>query len=201
MPAAGPAPGQDSIEAAFAAVYDPASAVRRVVAPGARPPAVGPAVTGVTAYRGEDHWHLVTLGLTDLVAKAPGTQADRSGFGHELTLLTPATDVPPPWAFDLLVGTARVCGAVGRPFHPGARLAPGGPIDGGASALCAVGIREDPFVTPLTLPFGEYRFLQAVGVTDVEYRLMQRAGTLKVLAALAARDPLLRTDPRRGGSG
>lgn len=201
MNATGPAPGRDSIQAAFAARYDPVTAVHKLVVPDAGAPAGEGVLSAISAYRGDDHWHFVTLGLTDLVAKPAGGRRDRSGFGHELTLLTPAADTPPGWAFDLLLGTARVCVAVGRPFHAGARLAPGGPIDGGASALCAIGLREDPLVTPLALPFGRYVFLQAVGVTDVEYRLMQRAGTLKVLERLAVRDPLLRTDPARAGSG
>jgi hypothetical protein len=123
--------------------------------------------------------------------------AVRSGFGHELTLTTPASDRAPDWAFDLLLGTARVCVTHARPFHAGARLAPGAPVDGGGSALVALGLREDPLVTPVAFPFGTFVLLQAVGVTDVEYRLMQRAGTLKVLERLALRDPLLRTDPRR----
>ncbi len=192
------AAGRDSIEAAFAAVYGPAQPEHRAPPPAQRPPHSGGVVHGISAYRGEDHWHLVTLGLTDLFAKSPGQMAVRSGFGHELTLIVPV-DGPtvPDWAFDLLLGTARVTVTHGRPFHAGARLAPGGPVDGRASGLVALGLREDPLVTPTEFPFGEYVLLQAVGVSDVEYRLMQRVGTLRVLDGLAARDPLLRTDPAR----
>jgi hypothetical protein len=191
------APGRASIEAAFAAVYGPAAPEHRAPPPDQRPPHPGGVVHGISAYRGEDHWHLVTLGLTDLFAKAPGQMAARSGFGHELTLIVPGTDRPPEWAFDLLLGTARVTVTHGRPFHAGARLAPGGPVDGRSSGIVALGLREDPLVVPTAFPFGAYVFLQAVGVSDVEYRLMQRAGTLTVLERLAVKDPLLRTDPAR----
>ncbi len=194
-----PAPGRAAIESAFAAVYGPGAPVRRVPPPEQLPPHPGGVVHGISAYRGDDLWHLVTLGLTDLEAKSPGQIAARSGFGHELTLIVPAGEdaAPPDWAFDLLLGTARVTVTHGRPFHAGARLAPGGPVDGGTTDLVALGLREDPLVRPAAFPFGAWVLLQAVGVTEVEYRLMQRAGTLTVLDALAARDPLLVTDPAR----
>ncbi len=167
--------------------------------PAVQVPAPEPPLPTIAAYRGADHWHLVTFGLTDQVAKTAGQPAQVSGFGHELTLVVPADDQSPPaWAFELLLGAARVCVAHGRPLHDGARMAPGGPVDGAASKLVACGVRTDPSVIPTSFPFGRFAFLQLVGVTDVEYRLMRRAGTSAVLDALARRDPLLRTDPVRG---
>ncbi|WP_354701504.1 hypothetical protein DSM112329_01823 [Paraconexibacter sp. AEG42_29] len=192
------APGWDSIEAAFGAVYGEAGREHRAPQLAQQPPAAGGVLNGISAYRARDYWHFVTFGLTDLFVRTSGDHRDPSGFGHELTLITPRGDGPPQWAFDLLLGTARVCVTHSRPFHAGARLAPGAPVDGASSKLLALGLREDPVVTPSDFPFGRYVLLQAVGVTDMEYRLMQRAGTLTVLDALARRDPLLRTDPERG---
>lgn len=175
-----------SAEAAFATHYGE-GAVRRV----ARAPD-GDVLRGIAAYRGNGHWHLVTLGLAAAVPAArDGAAAQR--LGHELTLLVPAADDPPAWAFALLDGAARTALAVGRPFHAGARMAPGPPVDGADSALVALGVREDPRVRPV----GTDALLQLVGVTVGEYLLMQRVGTALVLERLAARDPLLVTDPDR----
>lgn len=192
------APGWDSIEATARAVYGGAAPDHRAPPPQQQPPHEGGVLNGISAYRADDHWRLVTFGLTDLFAKTAGDPAGVSHFGHELTLTTPPTDRAPDWAFELLMGTARVVATHGRPFHAGARLAPGGPVDGAASKLVALGLRADPVLKPATFPFGKYLFLQAVGVTDVEFRLMRRAGTLMVLDRLAVRDPLLLTDPARG---
>jgi hypothetical protein len=191
------APGWDSIEAAFRARYGDAAPEHRAPPPGEQPPAEGAALNGISAYRGDDHWHLVTFGFTELFAKAPEDDPEVSGWGHELTLLTPPAEHPPDWAFALLMGVARTARAVGRPFHAGARLAPGEPVDGAGSGLVALGLREDPLVTPTAFPFGRYAFLQVVGVTAGEYGVMRKVGTDLVLAKLAERDPLLRTDPAR----
>jgi hypothetical protein len=93
----------------------------------------------------------------------------------------------------LLDGAARTAVAFGRPLHDGARMAPGAPVDGAGSGLVALGIRTDPLVRPA----GPAVVLQAVGVTLGEHALMGRVGTALVLDRLAARDPLLRTDPSR----
>ena len=117
------APGRSSIEAAFRAAYGTQEPERRAPPADQRPPAPGAVLDAINAYRGEDHWHLVTLGLTDLAGPSSGSQI--SGLGHELTLLTPPAEHAPEWAFALLLGVARTVRAVGRPLHAGARLAPG----------------------------------------------------------------------------
>ena len=137
--------------------------------------APGDPARAVHVYRAEDRWHLVTEGVA----------------GGELSVLTPAGAdgaQPPGWAVALLLGAAATAAAVGRPLHAGARLAPGPPLDGARTGLVALGVREDP-VDP------EVR--QLVGVTRGEHALMGRTSTALVLARLAERDPLLRTDPAR----
>lgn len=182
--------GAASIEAAFAAVHG-------AQAPERRAPALDGVLQTINAYRGKDHWHLVTLGFTELRAKAAGADPELSGWGHELTLITPPAAHPPEWAFALLLGTAHTIEVAGRPLHAGARLAPGPPLDGAGTGLTAIGVREDPFVTPVAFPFGRYTFLQLVGVTAGEFGVMRKVGTELVLSKLAERDPLLRTDPAR----
>jgi hypothetical protein len=176
-----------SVEAAFAAHYGE-GAERRVARA-----SEGDVLRGIGAFRGPDHWHLVTLGLAAVVPEPRDDRPTPAPFAQELTLVVPAADRPPGWAFALLDGAARTAIAVGRPFHAGARMAPGAPVDGAGSGLVALGIRADPLVTPS----GPYVLLQAVGVTSGEYLLMQRVGTELVLEKLAARDPLLTTDPAR----
>ncbi len=140
-------------------------------------PGVEPLRAGdITAYRGADRWHMVTTGL--------------ARFGREISVIVPPSEHPPDWATDLLLGIARVVLTVERGLHDGARMAPGLPI--GGSDLVAVAIRADPLVDDV---------LQAVGITEVEYRLMQQVGTQTVLEKLALRDPLLRTDPARAVPG
>lgn len=176
-----------SVAAAFAAHYGE-GATRRV----ARAPK-GDVLGGIAAYRGEGHWHLVTLGLADERPAARDGGAAAGPLGHELSVLVPAADRPPAWAFALLDGAARTAIAVGRPLHPGARMAPGAPVDGAGSGLVALGVRTDPLVAAA----GPHAVLQVVGLTTGEYLLMQRVGTALVLDRLAARDPLLLTDPGR----
>ncbi len=180
------------VERAFTAVHGagPAHRVR---------PEDG-AVAGIAAYplAGGTGWHLVTHGLAEELgqeltvivppAGAPGAAAARAGAP------TTAADAPPPpaWAFEVLAGVARTLRAAGRGLHPGARLAPGEPLDGRTTGLVALGVREDPLVTVPGLAL-----LQVVGVTAGEHALMGRVGTALVLEKLAARDALLRTDPAR----
>ncbi len=200
------ASGWDSIEVAFRARYGAQAPDHRAPPLTQQPPFEGGVLNGISAYRDEAHWHLVTFGLTDLFgpggaagrgdATERGEATDTSGFGHELTLLTPPSERAPDWAFALLLGVARTLRAAGRPLHPGARLAPGEAIAPG-SGLVALGVREDPLVVPTAFPFGRYALLQVVGVTAGEFGVMRKVGTDVVLGKLAERDALLRTDPAR----
>jgi len=84
-----------------------------------------------------------------------------------------------------------------RPDDASASASPNGTQRGSstscASGLVATGVREDPLVV---VPGGP-PLLQVVGITAGEHALMGRVGTALVLEKLAARDPLLRTDPAR----
>lgn len=177
-------PAPASVEAAFATHYGPG--------PVASAGGAGP-LRGIAVHRGAEHWHLVTLGLATKVPPPREGRAAPDALGHELTLLLPPLSEPPAWAFGLLDGAARTAVAVGRPFHVGARMAPGAPVDGGRSGLVATGVRADPVLPEAA----GASVLQLVPVTAGEFLLMQRAGTALVLERLAARDPLLRTDPTR----
>ena len=193
MPTKSQEPGWESIDAAFAEVY-PAGEPHHV-AP-ALPTALGGALDGISAYAAEDRWHFVTYGLTELYEKE-SDDPDMSGWGYELTVLTPRADEPPAWAFELLLAVATQTGEGGMLFDVGHRLDTGHDISGGVGALTAVAFCEDTLVTPRAFPFGRYKLLQLVGITAAELDDMKASSTQQGLDRLRNRDPLLRTDPGR----
>ena len=127
----GDALGWDSIDAAFAHVY-----------PGIEPHHVAPDVAtalggvldGISAFATDDHWHFVTYGLTELFEK-DSQDAELSGWGYELTPITPASKRPPAWAFELLVAVARLTQEQGTWLAPGRRLETGSDVTGGKGPL------------------------------------------------------------------
>jgi suppressor of fused-like protein len=184
------APGWDSISAAFAAAYPGVKPLHMATTP---PGELGAALDGIGAYRGPHGWHYVTYGLTELYDKH-SENADESGWGYELTLLTPAADEPPRWPFRLLLGLAQRLEQDGRWHDVGHRIDLGEPLDGGGSGLTALAVAKDPHATPADFPFGRYAFLRLVGITGDELREMQATSTADVLARF---DPALVTDPLR----
>jgi hypothetical protein len=153
---------------------------------------------GISAYRGDGHWLLVTFGLTELFGKEsddPGT----SGFGFELTLRVPATgEQPAPWALTLLERLGRYVFSTGQVFAAGHRLSPGGPITGSADTrLTALAFADDPVLGPIGTPHGTARFLTVFGITEDKLRTAKETSTADVLASLRSDNPLLVTDPAR----
>lgn len=158
------AAGWESITAAFAHAYPGVDPVHRAPAV---PPGLGGSLNGISAYASDDRWHFVTYGLTELFGK-DSDDPDLSGWGYELTLLTPPSSDPPPWAFNLLLGVAGATQNKGEVFERGHRLDPGGPIDGDVSHLRAIAFTADRVVHPTEFPNGSYEFLQLVGLTRAE---------------------------------
>jgi hypothetical protein len=124
-------------------------------------------IYGLSAYRGADHWLLVTFGLTDLFGPiVPNAQVSGWGFG--------------------------------RPFEPGHRMDPGGPITGKPDTrLTALAFAEDLQLPHIDSPLGSARFLTVVGITADELAQMKATSTQQVLDTLAAGSPTLITDPSR----
>ncbi|MEV4055306.1 suppressor of fused domain protein [Amycolatopsis sp. NPDC049688] len=188
------APGWDAIEAAVAP-HVPAQEPLHW-GTGTVPGQDG--IYGISAYRGDGHWLLVTFGLTELFGKEsddPGT----SGFGFELTLRVPvAGEQPAPWSLTLLQRLGEYVFSTGRGFEPGHRLSPGGPITGSADTrLTAIAFDADPVLGPIGTPHGAARFLTVFGITDDELRTAKETSTADVLASHRRGNPLLVTDPAR----
>jgi suppressor of fused-like protein len=187
------APGWDSIETAFSEVYT--GVAPQHYAPGP-PVSLGGILDGISAYETPSGWHFVTFGLTELFAKE-SADGEVSGWGYELTLRTPQADEPQGWALELLLAVARTTQQQGVQFGEGHRLEVGGCIGGDGSPLSALAFTRDRATQPSLFPFGEYVFLQLVGVTSAELHEMKASSTDAVLRRLADHNRELRTDPDR----
>lgn len=150
----------------------------------------------VAGVRVDDHWHLVTYGMSEIDAKE-SDDPDVSGWGFELTLRVEVSgdgDEEPAWAVDLLTNLAVYVWTSRHAFAPGHHLALGGPMRLGTDThLSAAAVVQDPSLGEITGPFGTVEFLQVVGMTDDELELCRAWSTEGVLELLRARDPLLVT--------
>lgn len=188
------APGWDAIEAAVARVVPAQEPLHwgTDTLPGQD------GIYGLSAYRVDQHWLLVTFGLTELFSK----ESDEllvSGWGFELTMRVPAAEAQPPaWAIRLLQQLGRYVFSSGQPFDHGHRMDPGGPITGVPDTrLTAVAFADDPQLAPINTPHGTVRFLTVVGITADELTRMKATSTAAVLTELSTTSPLLLTDPQR----
>ena len=198
------APGWDAIDSALERVYGGAephahygTAVPYVL--GGNDP-----IHGVSVYLRDEpvpHFHFVTYGFTDLFAKETDDPAE-SGFGFELTLRVrraPHERDVPRWALDFLQNLGRYVFGTGNRFAAGHKMGLNGPIAlGRETAITAILFADDPELGDIASPFGRARFVQVVGITDDEYRLIQEWSTTGLVAILRETLPALVTDLGRG---
>ncbi len=195
-------PGWDAIDRALAKIY-----------PDQRPQHWGTVMPyglggddplpGLSAYERVEpvpHWHFVTYGFTDLHHKETD-DPEESGFGFELTLrIARALDdhEPPTWALNFLQNLARYVFNSGNAFAAGHKMGLNGPIaldhDTKITAVC---FADDPELGEIESPFGAARFVQIVGITDDEYRLIQEWTTTGLVDILRTKLPVLVTDLAR----
>jgi suppressor of fused len=187
------APGWDAISAATSKLYG--SQQPRHWSLGEKLPGDA-GLYAISAFDAGDHWHFVTLGLTELWSKEnddPGV----SGFGFEFTMRTrhDVGDEPPAWVLTLLDRLADLV-FQGHDLRPGHTLDPGGPITGSASStLRAVSFSMDPQLGTIATPHGRVEFVQVLGITGDQLAAIK--ADRAVLSLLQERDPLLITDPER----
>lgn len=188
------APGWDAITAAPERLYP--GVEPRHVAP-SRGLAFGDPLEGLSAYPALDHWHFVTIGMTDLY-QDHSPDSEWSGWGYEITIrVAPLTEEPPQWAFRLLYELAGSLRDEGEPLGVGHRFDPGGPIDGDQTRLTALAFTLDPGLGSIETPHGRILFLQAVGITAEELAETKATSTAAVLDRMRAASPELVTDPTR----
>jgi len=158
---------------------------------------------GISAYwNGEaplPHWHFVTFGLTELFGKM-SADAERSGYGFELTLRVAAEEgeAPPPWAIGLLQNLAGYILETGHPFSEGHAFNLQGPLtDSPPTALTGLVFTADPQLPAITSPNGRLSFLQAVALTEDERGAAKAWNTRGILELLAEGNPLWVTELSR----
>ncbi|MGA8115950.1 MAG: suppressor of fused domain protein [Actinocatenispora sp.] len=159
---------------------------------------------GISAYRRDDHWHLVSYGMSELYEKESSV-AEESGWGFEFTFRvarTPDENEPPTWALNFLQNLARYVFSSGNAFAPGHHIDLNGPISLSTpdTAIRAVTFAEDPELGRVGTPHGRVLFLQIVGLTLDEYATIERWDARRLLDLLASRLPLLVTDLARGSA-
>ncbi|MGE5184741.1 MAG: suppressor of fused domain protein, partial [Acidobacteriota bacterium] len=194
------APGWDAIDRALAAVYGDASphAHHGTALPyslGGNDP-----LHGISVYLREEpvpHFHFVTYGFTDLFRKETD-DPDESGFGFELTLRlrrdVDDTEVP-AWPLNFLQNLGRYVFGTGNRFAAGHKMGLNGPIAVELDTrITAILFADDPELGEIDSPHGRARFVQVVGITDDEYRLIQEWSTGGLVEILRRRLPVLVTD-------
>ncbi|XP_032808399.2 suppressor of fused homolog [Petromyzon marinus] len=158
-----------------------------------------------------EHWHYVTMGLSDLYgdgrAHERGAPEELSGFGFELTFRVRrevGESAPPTWPAELLQGLARYVFQSENTLCAGDHVSWHVPLDGSESRLQHMLVAPEPQLQPLRSPLGTLSFLQVVGVCAEEMRAAQQWNGLGVLELLSsvpgAGGPWLVTDMRRGES-
>lgn len=193
------APGWSAIDAALAPIYGATTPVHvATVLPyvlGGNDP-----LHGISVYPRTEpvpHWHFITYGFTDLFHKETDDPVE-SGFGFELTLrLARALDAdgPPAWALAFLQNLGRYVFGTGNRFAAGHKMGLNGPIaEGHATPITAVCFADDPELGDIVSAYGTARFVQVVGITDDEYRLIQEWSTPGLIEILRTRLPHLITD-------
>jgi uncharacterized membrane protein YhaH (DUF805 family) len=208
-------PGWDAIDAAFARLYpglgDIAPHFGRT---DARLPGEG--IWGITAYpnteASQPHWHLVTYGFSNVFDSDPTPDEDDTWADFEWTfrvaadidLTQPLAPQVPTWSVLLLQRLGDLVFSGRDALDVGHLIEVGGPITLGQpqTDLTAIMFGEDPQLKQIDTGLGRLRLVQLVGVTADTVAAAQLldngvAGTLQILRAMAASNPLLITDINR----
>ncbi len=161
-------------------------------------------IHGISIYLRDEpvpHFHFVTYGFTDLFHKETD-DPEVSGFGFELTLrLRRAPDEPevPTWALNFLQNLGRYVFGTGNRFGAGHKMGLNGPIAlDHDTKITAILFADDPELGEIESKLGKARFIQIVGITDAEYRLIQEWSTSGLVDILRKTLPVLVTDLARG---
>jgi hypothetical protein len=102
------------------------------------------------------------------------------------------------WALNFLQNLGRYVFGTGNRFDAGHKMGLNGPIAlGQETKLTAILFAKDPELGEIDSPFGKARFIEVVGITDDEYRLIQEWSTSGLVEILAKKLPFLMTDLAR----
>ena len=146
-----------------------------------------------------EHWHYVTLGLSELDEKT-STNQEESGWGLELTMRVEAPNGEidlPEWPVNTLARLAAYVDDTGRVLRDGDKVSLEGAVDEAAPSIKGLAMQRDPELGTIDTPNGRLTFLQTVGVMADEADLITRWSGKRLLDALAKQTPLLLTRPER----
>lgn len=146
-----------------------------------------------------EHWHYVTLGLSELDEKT-SKDLEESGWGIELTMRVEAPNGEidlPEWPVLALAKLAAYVDETGRVLQDGDKVSLEGAVDPAAPSIKGLAMGKDLELGTIDTPHGRLTFLQAVGVMADEADLITRWSGKGFLDALAKQTPLLLTQPER----
>lgn len=132
---------------------------------------------GVSIYHSRKGYkHLVTYGMTELYINEEMFETAQNGMGYEMTMkVKEETFEKCMWAVNILNVLARFTYTQGQFFSPGQFINLAGPItfDGKKTKITALLTVEDTELQPTYSVYGETTFLQLVGITDEEAKVLQ----------------------------
>jgi hypothetical protein len=145
---------------------------------------------GVSAYKAANppHWHYITFGFSELGEKT-SANLEESGWGIELSFhlkAKPGEVEPPLWPVVMLQKLARFVFGNCTPFDDDHYVAFGAPITKDErTTLEAMVFRIDPQLGEIDTPNGKVKFIQAIGITSDEHKMVAAAdGAAAILPKL-----------------
>jgi len=158
---------------------------------------------GISVYESqnqEDHYHIVSYGLSELYYNEESAGKEFSKYGFEFTLRLKKKEGDDfNWAMNLMQNLARYVFETGKWFEEFHFIPTNSPIRLDYDTnLTAIAFVLDPELGKIQTPHGEVQFLQMVGITTDEYELLKQNPKLdeteKLLDQLKVNNPLLITD-------
>jgi len=158
---------------------------------------------GISVYENqnqEDHYHIVSYGLSELYYNEESAGKEFSKYGFEFTFRLKKTEGDDfNWVMNLMQNLARYVFETGKWFEEFHFIPTNSPIRLDYDTnLTAIAFVLDPELGKIQTPHGEVQFLQMVGITTDEYEQLKQnpklAETEKLLEQLKINNPLLITD-------
>lgn len=158
---------------------------------------------GISVYESqnqEDHYHIVSYGLSELYYNEESAGKEFSKYGFEFTFRLKKKEGDDfNWAMNLMQNLARYVFETGKWFEEFHFIPTNSPIRLDYDTnLTAIAFVLDPELGKIQTPHGEVQFLQMVGITTDEYELLKQnpklAETEKLLDQLKINNPLLITE-------
>ncbi len=163
---------------------------------------------GVSIYKSDkqqEHYHLVSYGMSKLYYDEESAGGEFSGWGFEFTFrLAPFQDDKgdPKWAVSLMQNLAKYVFQTQNWFEENHFIPTNSPIRLNTDTeITAIAFVLDPEMGKINTPHGEVKFLQMVGITTTEYEELKKnpkkSEAKKLLDKLRKDNPLLITDLNR----